>query len=165
MSRSLDLVLFGATGFTGRLVAERLATTLPAGTRWAIAGRNPEKLESVRRALGGTPPEIRLADVADGASVAALAGACRVLVTTVGPYVRHGWPVVEACARSGTHYLDITGEPAFVSRSIRELDAVARASGAALVHCCGFDSIPADLGALFTVSQLPGSGPKTVWLK
>ncbi|MFT4624917.1 MAG: short subunit dehydrogenase-like uncharacterized protein [Myxococcota bacterium] len=161
MARALDLVVFGATGFTGRLVAEYLSSHAPERLRWAVAGRDPQRLESLRRGLAAEP-EIRVADVSDPASLERLAAETRVLVTTVGPYMQFGEPVVAACAAAGTHYLDITGEPAFVSRSIAAYDAIARESGAVIVHCCGFDSIPADLGALFTVHQLPGPGPKTV---
>ncbi len=160
-ARPLDLVVFGATGFTGSLVAEYLDEHAPPTLRWAVAGRDPERLEALRLRLRSSP-EIRVADVTDAASIERLAAETAVLTSTVGPFARYGEPVVRACAAAGTHYLDITGEPAFVRRSREIADETARATGAMIVHCCGFDSIPADLGCLFTVSQLPGAGPKTV---
>src|SRR6266540_2597677 len=104
--RELDIVVFGATGFTGGLTAEYLAAQQPAGTRWAVAGRSRGKLEALRDRLG--------VDVADEASVRRLAEASRVVITTVGPYIRYGEPLVAACAQAGTDYVDLTGEPEFV---------------------------------------------------
>ncbi|MDY7093647.1 MAG: saccharopine dehydrogenase NADP-binding domain-containing protein [Acidobacteriota bacterium] len=166
----LDLALFGATGFTGALTAEYLARRAAAGEslgpgqegplRWAIAGRNRDKLEALRRRLeeevpGSPLPEILVASVDDADSLRALTGACRVLLTTVGPYARFGEGVVAACVETGTHYADITGEPDFVSTLRDRYDAAAREKGLRLVSCCGFDSIPHDLGALLAVRQLP----------
>jgi short subunit dehydrogenase-like uncharacterized protein len=162
--RSYDVVLLGATGFTGALTAAELAARAPAGLRWALAGRSREKLEAVRdRVVAAHPdapaPELVLADVGDRASLDALARATRVLTSTVGPYVVHGDPVVAACAAAGTDYLDLTGEPEFVDRSYVAHHAAAVASGARLVHACGFDSIPHDLGVQFAVEQLPEGVP------
>jgi short subunit dehydrogenase-like uncharacterized protein len=162
--RPYDVVVFGATGFTGGLTAEYLARHAPAKTRWALAGRSTTKLNAARERLAAIEPacadlELLTADVTDEGSVRAVAEAARVVITTVGPYVHYGEPLVAACAAAGTDYLDLTGEPEFVDLMwLRHHDA-ARRSGARIVHCCGFDSIPHDLGALFTVDQLPDSVP------
>ncbi len=148
--REFDLVLFGASSYVGRLTAAYLAGNVPDGFRVALAGRSAEKLEKVRASLTGPAGEwpIILADSSDPDSLAAMAGATRVVVTTVGPYARYGMPLVLACAEAGTDYADLTGEPLFMRRSIDEADGIARASGARIVHSCGFDSIPSDLGVL-----------------
>jgi short subunit dehydrogenase-like uncharacterized protein len=158
--RPHDIVLFGATGFTGALTAEYLARNAPADARWAIAGRSQDKLEQVRRRLTEVEPacaELPLlrADVSDADSVRSVAAASRVVITTVGPYIRYGEPLVAACAAAGTDYVDLTGEPEFVDRMWLGYHEQAAQSGARLVHSCGFDSIPYDLGALFTVEQVP----------
>ncbi len=161
--RPYDIVLFGATGFTGALTAEYLARHAPAGCRWALAGRNRAKLEALRDrlavldpALAGLP--VLVADSADRAALRDLASRTRVVVSTVGPYLRYGEPLVAACAEEGTDYADLTGEPEFVDLMYLRHHERAVATGARLVHCCGFDSIPHDLGVLFTVRQLPGDG-------
>jgi short subunit dehydrogenase-like uncharacterized protein len=166
-SRRFDLALFGATGFTGGLTARYLAANAPAGTSWAIVGRNRAKLEAVAAELAtvesaASPPELLVADAADAAALAEVAAATRVVVTTVGPYALYGGPLVAACAAAGTDYCDLTGEPEFVDRTWLEYHEEARRSGARIVHCCGFDSIPHDLGAYFTVQQLPEGVPLTV---
>ncbi|CAN5612602.1 saccharopine dehydrogenase NADP-binding domain-containing protein [soil metagenome] len=158
--RTYDIVLFGATGFTGALTAQYLARHAPAGCRWALAGRNRVKLEAVRAELAlidGHLAELDLviADVTDADSLRPVAESTRVLITTVGPYIEHGEPLVAACAAAGTDYVDLTGEPEFVDLMYTRYQQPALASGARLVHCCGFDSIPHDLGVLFTVNQLP----------
>jgi short subunit dehydrogenase-like uncharacterized protein len=165
--RSYDVALLGATGFTGALTAVELAARAPAGLRWALAGRSAEKLEAVRARVvaahpGAPVPALVLADVSDPASLRDLAASTRVLTSTVGPYVVHGDPVVAACAAAGTDYLDLTGEPEFVDRSYVDHHAAAVASGARLVHACGFDSIPHDLGVQFAVEQLPEGVPLRV---
>jgi len=162
--RDLDLVLFGATGFTGALTAEYLAAHAPDGLRWALAGRNPDKLARVRDRLTRMDAsladlELMHADVEDADSLADVARRARVVITTVGPYLAHGEPLVAACAAAGTDYVDLTGEPEFVDRMYVAHDATARRTGARLVHACGFDSIPHDLGAYFTVKQLDPTGP------
>src|SRR6478735_3154805 len=165
--REFDIVLFGATGFTGRLTAEYLARHAPAGLRWALAGRSPDKLERVRDRLVdhdpglGTLPLLH-ADVTDPASLADVAARARVVITTVGPYLTYGEPLVAACAEAGTDYVDLTGEPEFVDRMYVAHHATAERTGARIVHACGFDSIPHDLGALFTVQQLKATGPVSV---
>jgi len=165
--RQYDLVLFGATGFTGGLTAEYLAAHAPADLRWALVGRNRGKLEAVRSRLaaagGPAPaPDLLEADAADAGALAKIAESARVAITTVGPYALYGGPLVAACAAAGTDYVDLTGEPEFVDRTWIEHHATAERSGARLVHCCGFDSIPHDLGAYFTVKQLPEGVPLTV---
>ncbi|WP_433437565.1 saccharopine dehydrogenase family protein [Nonomuraea sp. CA-141351] len=157
MDRPFDIVLFGASGFTGALTAAYLAEAAGPGARWALAGRDRAKLERL-----GLDVPILLADATDPASVAGLARQTRVLATTVGPYVTYGEPLVAACAEAGTHYLDLTGEAEFVDRVyVRYHDRAAR-SGAKLVHACGFDSIPFDLGVLQTVGHLPEGVPLKV---
>ncbi len=140
MTRELDLVVFGATGFTGRLVAEYLAR---AGDRprWAIAGRNREKLA----ALGFDVP-ILVADAHDPAALADIARRTKVVCTTVGPYAKYGSALVAACAEAGTHYCDLSGEPAWMRQMIDAHHERARTTGARIVHTCGYDSIPSDLG-------------------
>ncbi|ROR66903.1 saccharopine dehydrogenase family protein [Agrococcus jenensis] len=145
--RELDLTLFGATGFVGRLVAEHLADAAPGGTRIALAGRSRARLEAVRDGLGPAAADWPLleADSADPESLRELARRTRVVVSTVGPYQRHGLPLVEACAAAGTDYADLTGEVLFVRELIERWHEPARASGARIVVSCGFDSVPSDL--------------------
>jgi len=162
--RPYDLVLFGATGFTGRLTAEYLARNAPAECRWALAGRNRAKLEQVRADLAAIEPrcaELPLlhADVTEPESLRAVAEQARVVATTVGPYLEHGEPLVAACAEAGTDYTDLTGEPEFVDRMYVAHHARAVETGARLVHACGFDSVPHDLGVWFTLKQLPTGVP------
>ena len=159
VDRPYDIVLFGATGFTGGLTAEYLAGHAPAETRWAIAGRNQRKLEDLRARLGKPDLALLEADTGDPASVREVAEAARVVATTVGPFVEYGEPLVAACAEAGTDYVDITGEPEFVDRTYVRHHARAVESGARLVHACGFDSTPHDLGAYVTVKQLPEGVP------
>jgi short subunit dehydrogenase-like uncharacterized protein len=166
-SRPYDVVLFGATGFTGGLTADYLAAHFPAGKRWALVGRNRSKLDAVAARLAAanpaTPaPELIEADAGDPAAMREVAEATRVVITTVGPYILYGESLVAACAEAGTDYVDLTGEPEFVDRMWAKYNAVAERSRARIVHCCGFDSIPHDLGAYFTVKQLPEGAPLTV---
>ncbi|WP_292605334.1 saccharopine dehydrogenase NADP-binding domain-containing protein [Nocardioides sp. REDSEA-S30_B4] len=159
------IVIFGATGFTGTLTAVYLGTHLPEGGTWAVAGRSAAKLQNVVdevEAAGGTAPEIVLADVSDAASMRAMAEGTRVLISTVGRYVQHGDPAVRAAAEAGIAYVDLTGEPEFVDTMYVRHHAAAERSGARIVHACGFDSIPHDLGAYFTVQQLHAAGPVTL---
>ena len=154
--RSYDVVAFGATGFTGRLVAEYLAAS-DESFRWAIAGRCADKLAALKAELG-LSDEIGTiaADVGDPGSLAAMAEQARVVLTTVGPYQKYGEPLAAACAEAGTDYVDITGEPEFVGRLIERYDDAARERGVRVVNCCGFDSIPHDLGAYVTARELVG---------
>jgi short subunit dehydrogenase-like uncharacterized protein len=161
--RPYDIVLFGATGFVGTLTAEYLAAHAPEGLRWAIAGRSEAKLRRLREGLpGGARVGVLRADVSDPASLRELAEHARVVATTVGPYVTYGEQLVAACADTGADYLDLTGEPEFVDLMYVRHDARARETGARLVHACGFDSVPHDLGAYFTVRQLPEGVPLRV---
>jgi len=152
MKRDFDLIVFGASGFTGRLVAEYLLEAYGVGgaLTWAMAGRNPDKLTATRRDIGA-PQALPLlqADASDAAALAALVPRARAVLSTVGPYQLHGEPLVSACAQAGTDYVDLCGEPAWMARMIAQYDAPARASGARIVFSCGFDSIPFDLGVLF----------------
>jgi short subunit dehydrogenase-like uncharacterized protein len=157
--RRYDVVVFGATGFTGALTAEYLARNAPDGVRWALAGRNRQKLEDRRSQLGQNDLPLLSADVNDPESIRAVAERTRVVITTVGPYILYGEPLVAACATAGTDYVDLTGEPEFVDAMWIKYNRQAEQSGARIVHSCGFDSIPHDLGALYTVNQLPEGVP------
>lgn len=165
--REYDVVVFGATGFTGELTAAYLAEHAPSDLRWALAGRNLDKLRQVRTRLVATNPalgELPLlsADITDEASLRSVAESARVVITTVGPYLEYGEPLVAACAEAGTDYVDLTGEPEFVDRMYLQHQDRAVATGARIVHACGFDSIPHDLGAWFTVQQLGADAPITL---
>lgn len=153
-SRAHDVVLFGATGFTGALVAEYLARHYGASdVRIALAGRDRAKLERVRESLRPIHPAaaewpILVADARDEAALGAIAEQAEVVCTTVGPYAKYGGPLVAACVRHDTDYCDLTGEVQFIRRMIDAHQDGAVKSGARIVHCCGFDSIPSDLGTL-----------------
>lgn len=153
--REHDIVLFGATGFTGRLVAAHLARAhLGEGLKLALAGRDRRKLEGIRDDVARETPAakdvpILIADAHDEAALAAVARSTKVVATTVGPYAKYGATLVAACAKHGTHYADLTGEVTFMRRSIDRHHEEARASGARIVHTCGYDSIPSDLGTWF----------------
>ncbi|MGN6217547.1 MAG: saccharopine dehydrogenase NADP-binding domain-containing protein, partial [Solirubrobacterales bacterium] len=141
-SRQYDLVLFGATGFTGGLTAEYLAAHAPDTMRWALVGRSRSKLDAVAARLAAASPEapkpdVVVADAADGEALHGVAESTRVVITTVGPYALYGGPLVAACAAAGTDYIDLTGEPEFVDRVWVEHHAEAERTGARLVHCCG----------------------------
>lgn len=146
--REFQVLLFGATGFTGQLVAEHLSRTYGESLRLALAGRNAEKLERVAAGLPTDPPRIVI-DAFDAAGLARLMPRTAVVCTTVGPYATYGHEVVAAAAAAGTHYCDLTGETPFIRDSIDRNHAIAQRSGARIVHCCGYDSIPSDLGTWF----------------
>jgi short subunit dehydrogenase-like uncharacterized protein len=158
--REFDVVLFGATSFVGRLCAEYLARAAPPQTRIALAGRSRERLLELQASLGSAAADwpLLVADTTDPRSLSELAAAARVLSTTVGPYRSYGLPVLEACAIAGTHYADLTGEVLFMREAIDRFDAVAAASGARIVHGCGFDSIPSDLGVLLLHEAVTADG-------
>jgi saccharopine dehydrogenase (NAD+, L-glutamate forming) len=165
--RSHDIVVFGATGFTGELTAHYLAQNAPDGLSWALAGRNQGKLEAVRGRLAQANPAcadlpLLTADAGDQSSLDEVAQGARVIITTVGPYTLYGEPLVKACAEAGTAYVDLTGEPEFVDLMYVRHHARAAETGARIIHSCGFDSIPHDLGAYFTVKQLPEGVPLKV---
>lgn len=157
-ARDFDIVLLGATGFTGGLIADYLAANSPSAVSIALAGRNRAKLDAVRNRTGAEFDVVTV-DATDAAALRSLTGRTRVLMTTVGPYLVHGDAVVAACADTGTDYLDLTGEPEFVDLMYLTHQARAVATGARLIHSCGFDSVPHDLGAQFTVEQLPDDVP------
>lgn len=154
--KKFDLIVWGATGFTGALVAEYLAREYAPGTqestttplKWALAGRNQSKLGALQQRLGVDVPIIQ-ADSRDRDSLKAMVAQTSVVISTVGPYALYGNELVEACAQSGTHYCDLAGEVQWLRRIIDEHSEAAKASGALIVPCCGFDSIPSDLGTLF----------------
>ena len=148
--RELDLVLYGATGFVGKLTAEYLARAAPDGARIGLGGRSREKLERVRAGLGSRAADwpLVVADSSDSTALAELAERTVAVATTVGPYRKYGIKLVDACATAGTHYGDLTGEVLFMRDTIDQFDSVAKESGARIVHNCGFDSIPSDLGVL-----------------
>ncbi|MDX1734131.1 MAG: saccharopine dehydrogenase NADP-binding domain-containing protein [Halioglobus sp.] len=150
--REFDIIVWGASGFTGQLVAEYLAATygVDGDLRWAMAGRNEAKLKDVLRTVApGAKDSLPLviADSADRASLDAMVARANVICTTVGPYAKYGTPLVEACIEAGTDYCDLTGEVQWMARIIPEYQAAAEDSGARIVHTCGFDSVPFDMGA------------------
>ncbi|HEX5006488.1 MAG TPA: saccharopine dehydrogenase NADP-binding domain-containing protein, partial [Hyphomonadaceae bacterium] len=154
--RTYEVIVYGATGFTGRLVAEHMLGKyrVGEGTRWAIAGRSRRKLEDIRKEIGApdTLPLV-IADASDPASLLAMAKSAKAIITTVGPYQLYGEGLVAACAEAGTDYVDLCGEPAWMAEMIGKYDAKAKASGARIVFSCGFDSIPFDLGVVFLQRQ------------
>ena len=154
--RAYDLVVYGATGFTGRLVAEHLLGTYGANgdISWAMAGRSAGKLAEVRSLIGG-PSGLPLivADASDPASLKTMAESARVIISTVGPYQLYGEGLIAACVAAGTDYVDLCGEPAWMAAMIRKYGDAARTSGARIVFSCGFDSIPFDLGVFFLQQQ------------
>lgn len=151
-TREFEIVVYGASGFTGRLVAEYLLRTHGVGRdlAWALAGRDTAKLEAVRAEIGA-PAELPIlqADASKPASLEALASRTRAIITTVGPYQLYGEPLVAACVKTGTDYVDLCGEPNWMAAMIKRYDPEAKASGARIVFSCGFDSIPFDCGVYF----------------
>ncbi len=155
-NREFGIVVYGATGYTGKLVCEYLNQQYGVGgdVNWAMAGRSQDKLESVRAELGiDTALPLLVADAADPASVEALAARTRVVLTTVGPYQLYGNELVAACAKAGTDYVDLCGEPVWMKDMIAAHSETAKQSGARIVFSCGFDSIPFDLGVHYLQSQ------------
>jgi short subunit dehydrogenase-like uncharacterized protein len=152
-AKPYDIVIFGATSFVGQILCRYLAQQFGfnGAVRWAAAGRSPKKLWALRESLGVgevlLPAEI--ADASDEAALAAMCAKTHVVVSTVGPYALYGEPLVKACAETGVDYCDLTGEPHWIGRMISLYEAKAKASGARIVHCCGFDSIPSDIGVHF----------------
>ncbi|WP_280265838.1 saccharopine dehydrogenase family protein [Nocardia wallacei] len=172
--REFDLVLFGATGFVGKLTAQYLTQAAPAGARIALAGRSTEKLARVRDELGPAAAQwpLLVADSSDRATLDDLAARTKVVVSTVGPYLRYGLPLVQACAEAGTHYADLTGEPLFIRECIDRFHDRAVETGAKIVNSCGYDSIPSDLSVyrLYRRSVEDNTGELTdttlvAWLK
>ena len=150
--RQYEIILYGASGFTGELVAEYLGADHP-DLRWAIAGRNQQKLEALRLRLGLPELPILIADSHNSEQLATLARQTQTVISTVGPYAQYGTPLLETCAREGTHYCDLTGEAQWMAAVFEGINPIAQASGARLIHCCGFDSIPSDLSVYFLQQQ------------
>jgi short subunit dehydrogenase-like uncharacterized protein len=148
-----DVIVFGATSFVGQILCRYLLKQFGVGDelRWAAAGRSQEKLEQLRQSLGARAAKLPLlvADAADEASLRELCARTRVVVSTVGPYALYGEPLVKVCASTGTDYCDLTGETYWIRRMIGRYEDAAKKSGARIVNCCGFDSIPSDLGVFF----------------
>jgi short subunit dehydrogenase-like uncharacterized protein len=161
-AREFDIVLFGATGFVGRLTAAHLAAEAAPALRIALAGRSLTRLQDVARSLGAPASEwpLLVVDATDEAAVTDLAARARVVVTTVGPYVKYGVPLAAACAEAGTHYCDLTGEVLFVHRSVAANHETAKRTGARIIHACGFDSIPSDLGVWLTAQAARADGAR-----
>ncbi|MGW4742165.1 saccharopine dehydrogenase family protein [Nocardia xishanensis] len=164
-NREFDIALFGATGFVGKLTAEYLLDAAPSGARIALAGRSLDKLSKVRAELGPKAAswDLVVADSTDQAALDALAARTKVVVTTVGPYLRYGLPLVAACAKAGTHYADLTGEPLFIREAIDTYHEEAGRTGAKIVNSCGFDSVPSDLSVyqLYRASVSDNAGELT----
>ncbi|MBK9523134.1 MAG: saccharopine dehydrogenase NADP-binding domain-containing protein [Rhodocyclaceae bacterium] len=159
MNKEFDIVVHGATGFTGRLVVEYLMARYPQGAgatvRWAMGGRSAAKLATVRDEIGApTDTPLVVTDGTDAASLKALTDRTRLVLTTVGPYQLYGNELVAACAASGTDYVDLCGEPVWMRDMIDAHEAQAKASGARIVFSCGFDSIPFDLGVLMLQTEM-----------
>ncbi len=154
MTREFDVVLYGATGFTGRQTAHYFAAHSPQGLRWAIAGRNPAKLASLAASLPQPPAGLIVADGGDALAVNEMCQRTRVLLTTAGPFNRYGREVLSGCVRHRVHYVDITGETPFVRDMIHLHHDAAAETGTRIIPLSGFDSVPSDLGAFLTVKAL-----------
>lgn len=152
-----DLVVFGATSFVGQILTRYLLETYGPGRElsWAVAGRSQARLDLLRQTLGeaGRQLPVIIADAQDYTALESLCRQTRVVVSTVGPYALYGEPLVQVCTDTGTDYCDLSGEVQWISRMIRSYESRARASGARIVHCCGFDSIPSDLGVWYLQQQ------------
>ena len=146
INREFEVILWGATGFTGSLVARHLIDTYGDDLKWAIAGRNLAKLEQLKEQLDQPELPVILADSSDRSSLDAMVNRAQVICTTVGPYASYGTELLAACAAAGTHYCDLTGEVQWMAHTIDQFQKIAEGSGACIVHTCGFDSIPSDLG-------------------
>ena len=155
-TRTYDVVLYGASGFTGRQAARYFAQHAPADLRWALAGRDRHKLEALRAELGGVvrSADIRIADSREPTSVDRVVAEARVVLNMAGPFALYGTPVVDACVRLGTHYLDITGETPWIRELITRYHERAARAGTRIVNCCGFDSVPSDLGAFLMARNM-----------
>ena len=157
MSKPFDVVVFGATSFVGKLLCQYLQDTFNQGQQeslnWAIAGRSKYKLEALKQSLNADDLEVLLADADDEDALKALCAKTNIIVTTVGPYALYGEAMIKACAETGTDYCDLTGEPQWIRQMLDKYEEIAKASGARIVHCSGFDSIPSDLGVHFLQEQ------------
>lgn len=148
--KTFDIVVYGATSFVGQIMTRYMHAQFGDGSiRWAIAGRSQDKLQKLSETIGLSGIEMLVADASDEAALEAICARTRVVVSTVGPYALYGNTLVKVCAASGTHYCDLTGEPQWIRKMQARHESAARKSGAWIVHCCGFDSIPSDLGVHF----------------
>ena len=148
--KTFDIVVYGATSFVGQIMTRYMHAQFGDGSiRWAIAGRSQDKLQKLSETIGLSGIEMLVADASDEAALEAICARTRVVVSTVGPYALYGDTLVKVCAASGTHYCDLTGEPQWIRKMQERHESAARKSGAWIVHCCGFDSIPSDLGVHF----------------
>lgn len=158
MVRPYKIVIFGATGFTGRLTCLYLASSVPSDFHWAIAGRNQARLQDIKKQILETAPDahvdILIADSSKSQTLDEVTSSTNVIISTVGPFVLHGTPLVASCVKNGTDYVDITGETHWIRQIISDYHHDAKEKGVAIVHCCGFDSIPSDLGALFVAENM-----------
>jgi short subunit dehydrogenase-like uncharacterized protein len=150
-----DLIIFGATSFVGQILSSYMVDNIDADTTWAIAGRSEKKLQKLKKSLGSKAKQlpILIADSADESALNSMCQQSRIIVSTVGPYALFGETLVKVCAETGTDYCDLTGETQFIQLMLERYEATAKKSGARIVHCCGFDSIPSDLGAHFLQQQ------------
>jgi len=152
--KTFDIIVYGATSFVGQIMTRYMQAQFADGSiRWAIAGRSKSKLEALSRDAGLTGIEMLVADAGDEAALKAMCARAKVIVSTVGPYALYGDTLVKVCAETGTHYCDLTGEPQWIRRMQDRHEDAARKSGASIVHCCGFDSIPSDLGVHYLQQQ------------
>ncbi len=156
-SPTYDLIVFGATSFVGQIITDYLFTqySVDDSLKWAIAGRSEAKLVALRQSLGAAADtlQILVADVQSAEALNSLCTQTRVVLSTVGPYALYGEPLVKACAETGTDYCDLTGEVHWVKRMIDRYEGLAQQTGARIVHCCGYDSIPSDMGVYFLQQQ------------
>ncbi|MCG8436784.1 MAG: saccharopine dehydrogenase NADP-binding domain-containing protein [Pseudomonadales bacterium] len=154
---SYDVIVFGATSFVGQILCQYLTDTygVDGELKWAAAGRSETKLQQVKEALGSKANKLALitANANDDASLEALCANTAVVISTVGPYALYGEPMIRACTSTGTDYCDLTGEAQWIADMLEKYEAAAKASGARIVHCCGFDSIPSDMGVFFLQQQ------------
>lgn len=151
VERRFDVVVYGASSFVGQILVRYYLETygVDGELRWAVAGRSASKLKSICAHMGALQVPVLTADASDDAALAELCSSTKVLISTVGPYELYGDGVLKACAENGTHYADLTGEVRWINRMCKQYEAVARTSGARLVHSCGFDSLPSDMGVWF----------------
>ena len=157
--REFDVVLYGATGFTGRQTVRYFAEFAPPDLKWAIAGRSQSKLLSLKQKLNlGANVDVVIADSADQTSLDAMAASTKVVLSTTGPFALYGTPVVDACVRSSTNYCDITGESQWIRTIVDGYHDQAAGKKLKIVNCCGFDCIPSDLGVMMMVDAMKEQG-------
>lgn len=163
MDDKYDIVLFGATGFTGLLIAQYIDSKAKTeNIKWAIAGRDTDKLKNIQASLLHSQPDIITADIKNSTSIDNMTSKTKILMNAVGPFNLYGREVVKSCINKGTHYLDITGEPSFVADLYNNYFQSAVKNKTCVINCCGFDSIPADFAAWFTAKKLPKNEPKAL---